>query len=162
MWWTTHQKKWIIATTNLGRLHSCSIAWLLIDILKTCKCNNVTTTQSDAHANLYFSTVIRANVYIYMIYTWTRTVGLLGIWRRLRERSLARKGLLEGSTKAGGEVVGCSISKSSRHTHGTCAKWHWNTAGQQLVKVAWPKHLQVYDKITNCFILFIFLNYTSF
>lgn len=57
-----------------------------------------------------------------MIYTQTHTVGLLGIRRRLREGSLAREGLLEGSTKAGGEVVGCSIPKSSWHTHGACAK----------------------------------------
>lgn len=58
----------------------------------------------------------------YMIFTQTHTVGLLGKCRRLREGSLARKGRLECSTKAGGEVVGCSVSKPSWHTHGACSK----------------------------------------
>lgn len=50
------------------------------------------------------------------------TIMLLRVHRRLRVRSLARIGLLKSSTEAGGKVVGCSVSESSRHTHGTCAK----------------------------------------
>lgn len=58
----------------------------------------------------------------------THTIGLLRISRRLRKRTLAGKRLLEGSTKAGGEVVGWSVPKSSWHTHGACAEWCCKTA----------------------------------
>lgn len=51
-----------------------------------------------------------------------RTVGLLGIGRRLREGALAWEGLLEGPTEAGGEVVGSSVPESGWHAHGPCAK----------------------------------------
>lgn len=85
----------------------------------------------------------------YTIYTQIHTVGLLWIYRRLREGSLARKWLLEGSTKAGGEVEGCNIPKSSRHTHGACAKRCCNTTGQPLVKEAYRKDIHAYNKITR-------------
>lgn len=92
-------------------------------------------------------------VCIYIMYTQTHTVGLLGIRGRLREGSLARKGLLERSTKAGGEVEGCRIPESSWHAHGACAKWCCNTAWQAVVKQAGTRRLKPYNNRAKHFFL---------